>query len=333
MKWWLGAVLLLGAAAGLSLWQRQELLRAVSLLSQAGVAQVSVAVGLQSLSLVCFAVVPHGLLRSGGARLRLRHLVAMAVAGNAVAGALPGGAAFATAWMFRQLTRRHVSAALTVTALMLSGVLSFLALALLLVTGIGVTGTLGTLGFLLPAVAVTVLAVGSCVTVVLVWRSAHFRAAVLRLARRATRRSPRLLRAQAALDQVISQAASLRQTARSWSVQASAAVLNWLCDAACLAACLWALGIAVPWAGLLLAYSFTQVPGSLRLTPGSLGVVEVSLSALLVLHGLSAGQAIAGTLLYRMVSYWALQPIGWGCWFGVSFLGTGRRRLTWRGPG
>ncbi|MFI2187073.1 lysylphosphatidylglycerol synthase domain-containing protein [Streptomyces sioyaensis] len=80
---------------------------------------------------------------------------------------------------------------------------------------------------------------------------------------------------------------------------------------------MWALGAGVPWRGLLLAYGLPQIPGSLRLTPGSLGVIEASLSALLVLYGLPPGSAIGATLLYRAVSYWALQPIGWACWIGV----------------
>ncbi|WP_406102477.1 flippase-like domain-containing protein [Streptomyces sp. NBC_01003] len=48
-------------------------------------------------------------------------------------------------------------------------------------------------------------------------------------------------------------------------------------------------------------------------------MIEASLSALLVLFGLPSGPAIGATLLYRAISYWALQPIGWACWIGVAF--------------
>lgn len=74
----------------------------------------------------------------------------------------------------------------------------------------------------------------------------------------------------------------------------------------------------MPWHSLILAYVLTQIPGSLRLTPGSHGIVETSLSALLVLYGLQPGPAIAATLLYRAISYWALQPIGRMCWLAVT---------------
>jgi uncharacterized protein (TIRG00374 family) len=66
------------------------------------------------------------------------------------------------------------------------------------------------------------------------------------------------------------------------------------------------------------------VSTSLRLTPGSLGITEASLTGLLVLYGLPADQALAATLLYRIVSYWAMQPIGWASWLGVTLRG---RRL------
>jgi hypothetical protein len=105
-------------------------------------------------------------------------------------------------------------------------------------------------------------------------------------------------------------------------------LLNWVFDAACLAASLWALGIGVPWHGLLLAYALTQITGSLRITPGGLGLVEASLSALLIAYGLQPGQAFAATFLYRIISYWALQPVGWASWIGVTLTG----RFP-RGPG
>ncbi|MGW2182293.1 lysylphosphatidylglycerol synthase domain-containing protein [Streptomyces sp. NPDC001732] len=94
-------------------------------------------------------------------------------------------------------------------------------------------------------------------------------------------------------------------------------------------ACLWALDIGVPWRGILVAYALTQIPSSLRLAPGSIGVVEASLSALPVLYGLLPGPAIAGALLYRAISYWALQPVGWANWIGVTFR---TDRPSWR-PG
>lgn len=105
-----------------------------------------------------------------------------------------------------------------------------------------------------------------------------------------------------------------RPGVRPWLAPFALAVSNWILDVACLIACAWGLGIALPWPGTLIAYTLTQMTGALRLTPGSLGVIETSLAALLVLYGLPADQAIALTLLYRIASYWVLQPIGWVSW-------------------
>ncbi|MEU0184980.1 hypothetical protein ABZ312_27990 [Streptomyces sp. NPDC006207] len=51
-------------------------------------------------------------------------MAVITVAGNAVAGALPGGAAFAGAWVYRQFSRRGVPPALAVAVLAAAGALS-----------------------------------------------------------------------------------------------------------------------------------------------------------------------------------------------------------------
>ncbi|WJY36057.1 YbhN family protein [Streptomyces sp. P9-2B-2] len=153
---------------------------------------------------------------------------------------------------------------------------------------------------------VLVLALGTGLVVFGLSRLAGFRHVVRRTWTGAAERSRRIRQAQEALA--------------TWSTRP---VLNWGFDAACLASCLWALSIGVPWHGLLLAYTLTQFTGSLHLTPGNLVVVEVSLSALLIAYGLQPEQAIAATLLYRIISYWALQPIGWASWTGVTLNAAG----------
>jgi uncharacterized protein (TIRG00374 family) len=53
------------------------------------------------------------------------------------------------------------------------------------------------------------------------------------------------------------------------------------------------------------------------ITPGGLGFVEAGLTTLLVLAGVDADQAVVGTLLYRLVSFWLPIPAGalaWGAW-------------------
>ena len=49
-----------------------------------------------------------------------------------------------------------------------------------------------------------------------------------------------------------------------------------------------------------------QIP----ITPGGLGFVETGLTALLALAGVSAGDAVLATFLYRLFTYWLPLPLG-----------------------
>ncbi len=296
-----------------------ELVEAFRLIAGVRLAEMAVAVVCEALSITCFAAVPRQLLWVGGVQWRMRRMTAIAVAANAVAGALPGGAAFSAAWVFRQLRRRGVEQVLAATVLVLAGVLSAVSLFVLLVVGMFTVGSAGPGAVVRPVVGVLALALGTGAVVFCLSRFTGFRRAVRRTWTGAGLRSGRIQKAQHALVRLVDQVRDVQPGFRPWLWPLSFALLNWVFDAACLAACLWALGTGVPWHGLLLAYTLTQISGSLRLTPGSLGVVEASLAALLVLYGLGPGAAIAATLLYRAVSYWALQPLGWVCWFAVTF--------------
>jgi uncharacterized membrane protein YbhN (UPF0104 family) len=55
---------------------------------------------------------------------------------------------------------------------------------------------------------------------------------------------------------------------------------------------------------VLLAYSATAVLALLPLTPGGLGIVEASLSGLLVLANVPSANAVVATLGFRLGSYW-----------------------------
>ena len=58
-----------------------------------------------------------------------------------------------------------------------------------------------------------------------------------------------------------------------------------------------------PWL-VLLAYSAAGVIALIPATPGGLGIVEASLSGLLVLAGVSGPRAVLATLAYRLAEYW-----------------------------
>ena len=71
---------------------------------------------------------------------------------------------------------------------------------------------------------------------------------------------------------------------------------------------------------VLLAYAAASIVALFPITPGGLGLVEASLSGMLVLAGVRLGDALLATLAYRIASYWL--PVLAG---GVAYLVFQRR--------
>lgn len=67
---------------------------------------------------------------------------------------------------------------------------------------------------------------------------------------------------------------------------------------------------------VLLAYAATAVLALLPITPGGLGIVEASLSGLLVLAHVPSANAVVATLAFRVGSYW-LPTIAGGVCYGL----------------
>jgi putative heme transporter len=72
--------------------------------------------------------------------------------------------------------------------------------------------------------------------------------------------------------------------------------------ASCLVLAIKAVGVAVPWHRVLLAWSAGIGASSVSPTPGGIGVVEAAMIAALVLAGLRPPQAVAAVLIYRLVN-------------------------------
>ncbi len=75
-------------------------------------------------------------------------------------------------------------------------------------------------------------------------------------------------------------------------------------DFLCLLCCVRAVGSHPRPSLILLAYAVAGVIGLLPITPGGLGIVEASLTGLLIAAGLDGAQAVLATLAYRLASYW-----------------------------
>jgi uncharacterized protein (TIRG00374 family) len=70
---------------------------------------------------------------------------------------------------------------------------------------------------------------------------------------------------------------------------------------------------------VLLAYVLSLALALVPVTPGGLGFVEAGLTSILVLAGVSSDQAVLGTLLYRLFSFWLPIPLGVLAWTGWRF--------------
>ncbi len=76
-------------------------------------------------------------------------------------------------------------------------------------------------------------------------------------------------------------------------------------DDLCLIAALRATGSHPRPSLILVAYAVAGIIGMIPATPGGLGLVEASLTGLLVLAQVDSSQAVLATLAYRLASYWA----------------------------
>jgi uncharacterized protein (TIRG00374 family) len=86
-------------------------------------------------------------------------------------------------------------------------------------------------------------------------------------------------------------------------------------DYLCLLAALRATGSRPRPSLILVAYAVAGVVGMIPATPGGLGLVEASLTGLLVLAEVNSSQALLATLTYRLASYWVplcAGPIAYG---------------------
>jgi putative heme transporter len=66
----------------------------------------------------------------------------------------------------------------------------------------------------------------------------------------------------------------------------------------------------VGWAEVFGAFAFVRLLSALQITPGGIGVVELGLSAALVLAGGPEAEVVAGVLLYRALTYFSQIPFG-----------------------
>jgi hypothetical protein len=306
------AVLVVAVVAGAS--RSHDLAAAGHSLIHVRWALLLVALGLEAASMVIFARIQQLLLRAGNVDVGLGPMTAITLAANALALTLPGGVAWGATWVFRRLRRHGADRLLAGWVVLVAGALGSFALFLVIAGGIEIAGARGPVAHLRPVAAgLAAIPVVGC-GLVLLWRHSATAQAAGRSVARAASGITRLRQAGDAVTTLATRVGAVGLDARGWTATGALAALNWLVDCACLVTCVWAISGTVPWRGVLVAYGLAQVAASIPLVPGGLGVVEGSLSFLLVAYGMSVESALAGVFLYRIVSFWSVVPVGWGIW-------------------
>ena len=230
------------------------------------------------------------------------------LAGNAITLITPGGAAAGAAVQFRMLTVAGIDPAstvgglATVTLLSVGGLLALPLFALpVILVGASVHRGLVNAAVLGAVAFVVFAALGSAILAYdaplrwagLGWQ--RFRNSVFRKRQPLTGVDSTLL---AQRDEI--RAALGRQ----WRRAVLLAVGRLAFDYVCLLAALRATGSQPAPSLILVAYAIAGIIALLPITPGGLGLVEASLTGLLVLAGVDSSQAVLATLTYRLASYW-----------------------------
>jgi putative heme transporter len=286
---------------------------------------------LESTSMAALAGMQRRLLAAGGARMRIRSMLATTLAANALSVSVPlAGPELGTAFAFRRFTGQGADAPLAVWSLVVAGVASAAAGALLIVVGGLSTGNIPVMA---ATVATGLLGAAVFAAAVAAARRPRMRGALESAAAWMLRQGARLLHRPAGQPSGVIRSwagrlGSLRLSLSACITVAALALINWLADAAVFAVSIQAVGAAIPWHVLLLAYGSGVGVQTFNVTPGGFGITEGTLGLTLVAAGLRAGQALAAVLLYRLVSFWLIASAGW-----LIFLWLRRHRRPPAAPG
>ncbi|TNC24183.1 lysylphosphatidylglycerol synthase transmembrane domain-containing protein [Amycolatopsis alkalitolerans] len=315
---------LAAAGIGVAAWQLAPTLAAVDDLGARLaalhwnwlIAIVALSVG----SLFAYGELHRRLLRSGGARMRVRTVQTVNFIADAFAETLPSaGAAAGTAYTVAALRSRGADTALSLWSAVVAALLSAVVLLIpapLVFSANGLVTWLAALALccaLLVAVAVAWWVVRRPRSVRWVAHKIVATARHLPVVRdeRWVREKPN------PVDIVTERIAAFRMPARDWTWCVLVALLSWAADYVALASCVAAIGEPVPWSSVALGYLAVQGSIGLQLTPAGAGPAEAGLLASLTAGGMAAASAAVVVVLYRAINWVGLAAIGWVV-FGVT---------------
>jgi uncharacterized protein (TIRG00374 family) len=282
---------------------------------------VGAAAAAQVASMVAFALQQQRLFRVlGGRRPGFARLLSTAYLANAVNFAVPFvGSGMATRYAYRQFRRVGVERSAATFALTLSGVVSTVAFAVVMVIAGLMSGN--------PAVAAgsvlaTVAATATIVSILVSARSSRGRDLLAGLANKVVRVSRTIVHRprtdpQPKVTVILERLGALRLPVVPLRSSFGFSLLNWLADAACLVFAMKSVGAPVPVDRVLLVWTVGLGAQSFSPTPGGIGTVEVTMTAALVAVGLHPPEAVAAVIVYRVISSKLHVAISWALFRAV----------------
>ena len=275
------------------------------------------AVALEAGSYLSFAAMQRRLLAAGGVNAPLLTMSGVTMAGNAIQNSLPAGIVLSAAYAFRQYRRFGADDVLSAWVVVAMGAVSLITLSALAAAGLALAASTGSALDLVESILGVVLI---ALVIVVLWAKRMF---LLARCEGMIHLSQRLVHRPAGdphevMREVLTRLGRVAPSKGEWFEASGYAMGNWVLDLCCLTLSFLAVGADVPWQGLLLAYTAAQLATNLPITPGGLGVVEGSLTVALVAFGGGQVQTVSAVLLYRLMNFWAMLPVGWGSWAALA---------------
>ena len=238
----------------------------------------------------------------------------------AVSHTLPGGTVPGTAASYRLLTESNVTGSTAAFGLAAQGIGSAVVLNIIfwlsLLISIPLKGYNPLYGF---AAILGVLLLGAFAGVVLFLTRGERRAALFVM--KVAERLP-FVRAEGvtSLVQKVADRMKILFTSSELLTRAGIwAAANWLLDAASLWVFLLAFGSVVSPIDVLVAYGLANILAVIPLTPSGLGVIELTIVAVLKGFGVPGAVAAAGVLSWRLVNFWLPIPFGGASYVSLRF--------------
>jgi len=309
MRWVVRGVLFVALVAGVfGLLPRLGGLRHDAAgLRHARPAFVAAAIVVQAVSLACYAALYRRVLASLGARLRFRVAAEVTLSTFLISHVTPFGSATGTLLNVSTLEAEGIAASTTGEAIGLTSLVSTIALIALF--GTGLVATAG------RHVSATYLRIAGAalVLVLLVLAIAFGVGAHPGIAERAARRAAswaRHLRSSIDPEKVAQTSKRLvllarsALTGRAFLESYGFAAADLLFDLLSLDLMFLAFRYQPGFGPLAVAYGAANIASAIPITPGGLGVIEVTLVAITVGFGAPRATAVIAVLGYRVVNYW-----------------------------